>query len=402
MANNLVTREELEVFTERVNESCPILEDARNLNKTIKGKKGGKIAVSIPDPGTTVVTRGRIPIIGAPGSGADITNTDINEFEKEFQVCVASNACTIDAMEEVTGIDSFEQEIVSPRCASVGAGVQADIVGSSFPVADSAYVAALGSSFDGFGLLSDMAGDLDDSQIQGELVGYMSGTIKAKIAKSGAEKFNAEGIVGELYRQAKIGEYANVMWKKAAMPIVETSAASAPSAITGIAGDRGEITVTVASGAKYPIGYAFKITGIMKKDVLGGDTAMEKVFILKEAVTASGTSAVFKVEPFSATGAHANVSRMPTTSDKPTALLEASKSYAVVWAFMKGNLAFNAVKLPSSGLDEVSAASGNGKVIMSAIVDGDKNHEGTYRFDAAYIGGAVDSRRAVVGYIKLA
>ena len=158
MPNNLVTREELEVFSERINESCPILEDARALNKTIKGKKGGKIAVSIPDPGTTVVARGRIPTVGA---GGDITNTDINEFEKEFEVCVASNVCTIDSMEEVTGIDSFEQEIVSPRCASVGAGVQADIVGASFTTADSAYVTALGANFDGFGLLSDMAGDLD-------------------------------------------------------------------------------------------------------------------------------------------------------------------------------------------------------------------------------------------------
>lgn len=397
MANNLVTREELEVFAEQINESCPILEDAVLISADVKGKKGGKVTVVIPDPGTTVVTRGRLATIGAPGSGADITNTDIVEFEKTFEICAATNACTIDAMEEVTGIDDFEKEISGPRCASVGAGIQADIVTEGFTVSDSAYVTTAAD----FGLLADMAGDLDDSQVKGEFVGYMSGKIKSKIAKSGSEKFNAEGIVGELYRQAKIGEYANVNWKKSAMPIVTTSAAVAPSAITGIDGDRGEITVTVASGAKYPLGYAFKIAGIMKKDVLKNDTAMEKVFILKEAVTASGTSAVFKVEPFSATGAHANVSRMPTTSDKPTALLGASKSYAIVWAFQKGNVGVKGVKLPASGLEEVNAASSNDKVVMSAVVDGDKNRQGTYRFDAAYIGGGVDSRRSVVGYVEL-
>lgn len=401
MANNLVTREELEVFAEQINESCPILEDAVLIKADVKGKKGGKVAVTIPDPGVTVVTRGRIPVIGAPGSGADITNTDIVEFEKVFEICVASNACTIDAMEEVTGIDDFEQEISGPRCASVGASQQADIVLNGFVVADSAYVTELGAGFDGFGLLSDMAGDLDDSQIKGELVGYMSGKVKSKIAKSGSEKFNSEGIVNDTYRYAKIGEYSNVMWKKSAMPIVETSAAVAPSAITAVNGERGEITVTVANGAKYPVGYAFKIPGIMKRDVLKGVTAMEKVFILQEAVNATSTSAVFKVEPFSDTDAHANVSRMPTTSDKPVALLAANSIYAIVWAFMKGNVGVKGVKLPSSGLEEVSAKSSNDKVVMSAIVDGDKNRNGTYRFDSAYIGGGVDSRRAVVGYIKL-
>ena len=38
---------------------------------------------------------------------------------------------------------------------------------------------------------------------------------------------------------------------------------------------------------------------------------------------------------------------------------------------------------------------------MSAIVHGDVNRNGTYRFDIAFLSGAVDSRRACLGLIKL-
>lgn len=394
MANNIVTREQLEVFAEQINEKCPVLEDCRSTQVGLKGRDGKKIKVVIPDPGTTIVKKGGLAVIGA---GGDITNTDINEFEKEFEISTATNACTIDSMEEVTDIDSFEREISGPRCASVGAGIEQAVISESFPVADSAYVTTTAD----FGLLADMAGDLDDSRVGGDLVGFMSGTIKAKIAKSGSEKFNAEGIVGDLYRMAKIGEYANVAWKKTAMPIVEVSAA-APSAITAVNGAAGTLTVTVASGAKFPKGYAFKVNGIYKKDVLGNDTAIEKVFVLQEAVTATGTSAVFKVGEFSTTGAHANVSALPTISSTITGLLTNGKKYAVVWAWQKGNVEFDSVKLSSAGLEEVSGNSANGKIVMSAVVDGEgKNRQGLYRFDAAYIAGAVDSRRAVLGYVQL-
>lgn len=396
MANSIITREQLEVFAEQINESCPVLEDARSTQTGLKGRDGKKIKVAIPDPGTTVVKNGGIPVIGT-----DVNLTDIAEFEKEFEVAVATNVVALDSLEAVVDVDSFEKEISGPRCASVGAGVEEDVIGKSYTVADSAYVTAVGNSFDGFGVLADMAGDLDDSRVKGDLVGYMSGMIKAKIAKSGSEKFNAEGIVGDLYRQSKIGEYANVAWKKTAMPIVEVTAA-APSAITAVSQANGTITVTTASGASYPKGYAFKISGIYKKDVLGKNTGIEKVFILQEAVTATGTSAVLKVGEFSATGAHANVSELPAAGDTIVGMLSNNKKYAVVWAFAKGNLEFSPVKLSAAGLDEVSASAANGKVTMSAVLDGSaSNRQGIYRFDAAYIAGAVDSRRAVVGYIQL-
>lgn len=399
MAQNLVTKEMLEVFAEQVNESCPVLEDANSTQQGLVGKKsGGKITVYIPDPGVTVVTRGRIPTIS--GNNPDVTNTDVEEFEKTFEICCATNACSINDMDNVKGIADFEKQISGPRCASVGAGIEEDIISNGFVCADSAVVVATAD----FGILSDMAGDLDDSRVKGELVGYMSGKIKSKISKTGSEKFNNEGIVGDLYRQAKIGEFANVAWKKTAMPVVETTAADAPSAITAVDGDAGKITVTIAANAKYPKGYAFKIAGIKKRDVLGKVTSIDKVFILKKdcaGADSAATSCDFYVEPFSATGAHANVSRLPLTTDTPTALLDASSSYAVIWAFSKGNLEFSPVKLPASGLEEVSASADNGKVVMSAVVNGDNNRNGTYRFDSAYIGGAVDSRRAVIGYVKL-
>jgi hypothetical protein len=72
-----------------------------------------------------------------------------------------------------------------------------------------------------------------------------------------------------------------------------------------------------------------------------------------------------------------------------------------VWAWQKGNVELSSVKLDDSGLEEISAKSPSGKLEMSAVVHGDVNRNGTYRFDTAYLTGAVDSRRVALGYIQL-
>lgn len=403
--NNLVTREELEVFAEQVNESCPVIADASNVGRTqdgsydIKGRSGGKVTLVLPDPGTTVVTHGKLAKIGA---GGDITDTSIQEFERTFTIACATNACSLNAIEETTSIDDFEREISGPRCRSVGAGIERDFIGyDGFAVSDSGFVVdGTAAGFDGWELLSNLAGNLDDAMVGGDIVGYMSGSIKSKITANTKNRFNAPTTADEIHRKAQIGEYANVDWKKTQMPIVEVKAA-APTAITAVNGAAGTITVTCASGARYPKGYAFKVNGVFLRDINKNVTGVEKVFVLQEDCVASGTSAVLKVGPFSATDAHANVSKLPTTSDSIVGMMTNGKNYAVVWAVAKNNLTFKPVKLVSSGLQEVSAQSSNGKIIMSAVVKGDDNREALYRFDSAFIGGAIDSRRAAVGYIQL-
>ena len=103
MANSIITVPGLEIFTAEIEESCPIIEDTRSTQEGLKGRQGGKLKVAIPDPGKTFVKKGGVPTIGA---GADIENTDVKEFYREFTVSVATNAATISSLEKVTDIDS--------------------------------------------------------------------------------------------------------------------------------------------------------------------------------------------------------------------------------------------------------------------------------------------------------
>lgn len=403
MANAIITVPGLEIFTAEIEESCPIIEDARSTQEGLRGRQGGKLKVAIPDPGRTFVKKGGVPTIGA---GADIENTEVKEFSREFTVAVATNAATISSLQKVTDIDSFEKEVADPRSPELGASIQETIISESALYADSAFVVdGTSASFDGFGLLSDLGGELSDSRCGGELVGYMSGKIKSKIAKKGLSLFNQEAIAGELYRKAKIGEYANVMWKNTPMPIIVTGAAPASTTVSAQPTE-GSDTIVLASAnittaTVIKAGSVFTVAGVKKCDVLGHDMGELKSFVvLADATGGSGTVSV-KVAEMNATGAHKNVSALPAATAAVTWKTAATKSYALVWAFQKGNVELSSVKLDDSGLEEVSAKSPSGKLEMSAIVHGDVNRNGTYRFDIAFLSGAVDSRRAALGLIQL-
>ena len=403
MANAIITVPGLEIFTAEIEESCPIIEDARSTQEGLKGRQGGKLKVAIPDPGRTFVKKGGVPTIGA---GADIENTEVKEFSREFTVAVATNAATISSLQKVVDIDSFEKEVADPRSPELGASIQETIISESALYADAAFVVdGTSADFDGFGLLSDMAGELADSRCGGELVGYMSGKIKSKIAKKGLSLFNQEAISGELYRKAKIGEYANVMWKNTPMLVVTTGATPASTTVSAQPSE-GSDTIVLASAnittaTTIKAGTVFTVAGVKKCDVLGHTMAEDKAFVvLADATGGAGTVSV-KVSEMNATGAHKNVSALPAATAAVTFKVAANKSYAVVWAFQKGNVELSSVKLDDSGLEEVSAKSPSGKLEMSAIVHGDVNRNGTYRFDIAFLSGAVDSRRACLGLIKL-
>lgn len=403
MANAIITVPGLEIFTAEIEESCPIIEDARSTQKGLRGREGGKIKVVIPDPGRTFVKKGGVPTIGP---GGDIENTEVKEFSREFTVAVATNAATLSSLEKVVDIDSFEKEVADPRSPELGATIQETIISESALYADSAVVVdGTSASFDGYGLLSDMAGSLADSRCGGELVGYMSGKIKSKIAKGGLNMFNQEAIAGELYRKAKVGEYSNVMWKSTPMLVITTGAAPASTTVSAQPTE-GSDTIVLASAnittaTTIKAGSVFTVANVKKCDVLGHVMAEDKAFVVLEDANGGSGTVSLKVSEMNATGAHRNVSALPAASAVVTWKTAASKTYAVVWAFQKGNVELSSVKLDDSGLEEVNAKSPSGKLEMSAVVHGDVNRNGTYRFDVAFLSGAVDSRRAALGLIQL-
>ena len=403
MANSIITVPGLEIFAAEIEESCPILEDCRTTNKGLRGREGGKLKVAIPDPGHTFVKKGGIPTIGA---GGDIEDLSIKEFQREFTVCVATNPCALTSLERVTDIDSFESEIANPRSPEMGAGIQDYVIGAGGFYSDSVFVAdGTSATFNGYDLLSEMGGSLADTRCGGDLVGYMSGKIKSKITAGGLKMFNENAIAGELYRKAKIGEYANVMWKSTPMPVISIGALPASTTVSAKPSE-GSDTIVLASAnittaTVIKAGTVFTVANVSKCDVLGHVMDEDKAFVVQEDATGGSGTISLKVTEMNATGAHRNVSALPAASAVVTWKLTANKKYALVWAWQKYNVNLDSVKLDDSGLEEVNAKSPSGKLELSAVVHGDHNRNAFYRFDCAFLPGAVDSRRVALGYIQL-
>ena len=403
MANSIATVPGLEIFALEIEEACPIIEDTRTTQEGLKGRQGGRLKVVIPDPGRTFVKKGGVPTIGP---GGDITNTDITEFEKELVVSVATNAGALDSLEETVDVDSFEKEIAAPRAPELGASIQNDIVeGAVFESDTAVFADGTDASFDGYNLLSLLGGALMDARCGSEKSGYMSGSVYAKIAKTGLKLFNENAIAGELYREAKIGKYANVMWKYASMPTVTLGAAPASTTVSAAPSEGAEQIVlasaNINTGTTIKAGSVFTVANVYKCDVLGKATPELKSFIVKEDATGGSGTITLKVTAINAKGAHKNVTALPAQGATVTWKHTANKTYALVLSLQKGNIEMSSVKLNNSGLQEVSAPSPSGKIIMSAVVHGDENRNATYRFDAAYLAGVVDSRRVAIGYIQL-
>ena len=397
-----ITQPAMAVFSEAINKEIPILDSTASSGQSVVGRTGGKIEIALPDPGTTVITRGEMRDL----TGVTLTQ---KEWTKKFEISTANNSVEADIIELTTDIDSFDTEVVQPRCASIGDGVGSDVVQLGFATSDSALEIALADlSYD---VLGDMAGYLGEFNL-GELHGYMSSIVRSKIAKRGLSQFNSSTVNDPLYKYAEIGEFSNVMWKKSKMPLITIAAANvlpdgSVSAVDFTDDNAAKITIAdaaITTGTTIKKGSTFRIAGIYVKDALGNETMVPKTFVVQSDAVGVTGAVTLDVGPCLVDGAHANVTRLPIVTDSTVTAVGASAGkYSVIWGFERGNLIYDGVDLRLGGFQTVRGASINSKVKLTAIVDGEgRSTNAFYRFDAAYIAGARDSRRSSLIYVKMA
>lgn len=405
LASNITTAQ-LDILSVAVEKYSPILEDVRSSQKGLKGRTGGLLRVVIPDSGSVVITENGV---------RDITNETLSneEFSKDLRISSANTAFSATSLERVTNVDDFDKEIVQPRAVNYGETINETIIDKAYTVAGIAQTAALATlNFDD---LATTAGKLRENRAT-NLVGYMSPTVAAKLGSKGANgSFLPPAILEPMYKDSQIGRFANVQWKESKMPVFTVAAANVMDDdwvidTAGVDGDAGTITLDDASGTTISgstvikKGSVFTIAGVYAKDVLGKNTTNLKAFVVQEdAKGTSGGKITLKVGAFSDTGAHANVSKMPVATNKPTPVnCGAAKTYSVVFVFEKGNIEYDAVELNTAGFESVSVSGIDSKIKTTALVSGDINTlTAKYRIDSAFVTGGIDDRRAALLFVEI-
>ena len=405
LASNITTAQ-LDILSVAVEKYSPILEDVRSSQKGLKGRTGGTLRVVIPDSGSVVITENGV---------RDITSETLSnaEFSKDLKISSANTAFSATALERVTNVDDFDKEIVQPRCVNYGETINETIIDKAYTVAGIAQTAALATlSFDD---LATTTGKLRENRAT-NLVGYMSPTVAAKLgSKSSNGCFLPPAILEPMYKDSQIGRFANVQWKESKMPVFTVASTNVMDNkwvidTDGVNGSAGTITLdddngtTISAATVIKKGSVFTIAGVFAKDVLGKNTTNLKAFVVQEDATGtSGGKITLKVGAFSNTGAHANVSKMPVATNKPTPVnCGAAKTYSVVFVFEKGNIEYDPVELNTAGFESVTVSGIDSKIKTTALVSGDINTlTAKYRIDSAFVTGGIDDRRAALLFVEI-
>ena len=405
LASNITTAQ-LDILSVAVEKYSPILEDVRSSQKGLKGRTGGTLRVVIPDSGSVVITENGM---------RDLTSATLDnaEFSKDLKISSANTAFSATALERVTNVDDFDKEIVQPRAVNYGETINETIIDKAYTVAGIAQTAAL-ATLD-FADLATTAGKLRENRAT-NLVGYMSPTVAAKLgSKSSNGCFLPPAILEPMYKDSQIGRFANVQWKESKMPVFTVASTNVMDNkwvidTDGVNGSAGTITLdddngtTISAATVIKKGSVFTIAGVFAKDVLGKNTTNLKAFVVQEDATGtSGGKITLKVGAFSNTGAHANVSKMPVATNKPTPVnCGAAKTYSVVFVFEKGNIEYDPVELNTAGFESVTVSGIDSKIKTTALVSGDINTlTAKYRIDSAFVTGGIDDRRAALLFVEI-
>lgn len=347
-------------------------------------KAGREYTFIIPDAGNVVL------------DNLKATPKGIEESEVKLSLSMANNSVEYDALEAITEIGNFEEEVANRWATALIQNVIKKEVKKAALEASAAFIGK------GFVPMAEASAHLM-SVTDEKLVGWIDPSLQAVMATNG-QQFMPCGSPNDLYAKGKLGTFQNVEYTAERFLNSIRVSEDVIEALTGATATfaSGKLTVTLSKSATVPAGTPIMIDGVKVCDVLGMETDTDYAFIVREDVT--GTSIVFDLDKlqirYEDNGGRM-VSGLEDLEDAPVYSFTEAGTYGR--AYIRGANAYNFstckdldIRLSDKG--SVGAVDGI-RVSQNAFTDGEyaKN---MCRWDFIYCAGTVWPQNVVVAYVK--
>lgn len=314
------------------------------------------------------------------------------------------------AIEKVTDVEDWEDEIAKPNGQKLIQGVVRKTIANDLGKVGTAFIGS------GFTPLSQASGHLS-SVVSEDLYGFVDPNVEAILTSNGqqfvpvdAPDMYSKGLLGRFHG----AEYRSQRW----MPVVNVSQAISNAInagkVTAMAVNAQDskiwnMTISgLTSGQIIPKALPVFIDGVKACDTVGDPTSMDQVFVVLEAVTAAGDTAVVKVRALDITkGGTREIAKEDGTSFAAVSAITGKTSTADAGKYFTGIIRADGAfefetldKLDAAGADyEKSPNVENLIVHQNRLVDL-KDMTNNTRWDIVTLAGTVEPRAVVMFYVK--
>lgn len=416
MAGTFSNRKKLILLASAVEQKLDYIKNADHLfpESDLKGKKYG------------MAVHGYLPDAGSTSRGLVAHPDKAHQVEVTAYLDNLNTAAECDLWDTLVNIEDFNKEMVEKRAEKLAMDVQKIIIDSNVFLSNQAVVA----TSIGYDLLSDASAALGELRVGGDLVGFQTPTVLAKIARTGANLFLPSDIQKDIYEDASVGRYAKASHVELpGLPIVDTtgsdqaptvSATVVKDASNNIIGIKPITSITGSGSGTVKAGIPYKVSGLKIVDEGGietnqdyiiiptterqydaDDNASDVTYIPAIRVTASGKGYGNPNAHMSAT-AIGNALSDTTVTLTLTPLLTANKHYQVGQIRRVKALSFDAQKfdnLPAAKQDNVGA----GEFITLKMQSAPQLLNGVeyFRIDLPFVAKIFEPRQSVTTYLLL-
>lgn len=416
MAGTFSNRKKLILLASAVEQKLDYIKNADHLfpESDLKGKKYG------------MAVHGYLPDAGSTSRGLVAHPDKAHQVEVTAYLDNLNTSAECDLWDTLVNIEDFNKEMVEKRAEKLAMDVQKIIIDSNVFLSNQAVVA----TSIGYDLLSDASAALGELRVGGDLVGFQTPTVLAKIARTGANLFLPSDIQKDIYEDASVGRYAKASHVELpGLPIIDTtgsdqaptvSATVVKDASNNIIGIKPITSITGSGSGTVKAGIPYKVSGLKIVDEGGIETnqdyiiiptterqydadgnASDVTYIPDIRVTASGKGYGNPNAHMSAT-AIGNALSDTTVTLTLTPLLTANKHYQVGQIRRVKALSFDAQKfdnLPAAKQDNVGA----GEFITLKMQSAPQLLNGVeyFRIDLPFVAKIFEPRQSVTTYLLL-